>query len=1156
MVFKIRGRRMAQAAAEARRFVGMFAACWVLASAPLTGGRVAAQDEPKAEKPPTFAAADVEFFQKEVEPILKARCLKCHGGEDKIRGDFRVTSRSAVIRGGELGPAVSLDKPDESMLLKAVNYDGLEMPPTGRLPAAEVAILTRWVKAKLPWTPGKEDEPLKPRSHGLVVDEKAKSYWAYQPIKRPAVPAVKRGDWVRNPIDAFLLAKLEAAGLSPNEPADPAALIRRTTYDLTGLPPKPEDVDAFVANPTPAAYEALLDRLLDSPQYGEKWGRHWLDLVRYAETHGYERDSAKPFAWRYRDYVVDSFNKDKPYDQFVREQLAGDELDEVTAETLTATGYYRLGIWDDEPADRPLAHYDVLDGIVGTTAQVMLGMSMNCVRCHDHKRDPIPHRDYYKLLAFFHGVSDMNVGNLKKVATDQDRATFAVTLRERQQQEGKLYAEIYQMQQQLKQELARRGGADSEQALASDLVDVQYRFYRDSWDALPDFEGLKFEASGVVGDNVISLEPASRPEAIGLVFEGKLKVPAAGVYVFDADATEGIRLSVAGQKVIDRPGRGTHRVEGTAKLEAGFAPIRVEYFNHDKKPRLQLGWRSDKMPRRSLSEVAGDVPGRAFLADSRAKGQVWSYVTKKPETGWEKPGFEDMDWRRGEGGFGQPGTPGAVVRTPWNSSDIWMRTKFRIDNAGRKAPKSLALSIHHDEDVDVYLNGHLVYAAKGFLTQYERRGLDVAALQYLADGENVLAVHCRQTGGGQYVDVGLEDGRASASIVDLVKRHGAATWGEERAKQYATLVAQLDALRKEKAPEPGLEVMCVEERGVQPTHVLLRGNPGAKGEAVEPGVPEVLGGASFVSITSGTKNLAQAPKSGTSGRRLALAHWITSRDNPLTSRVLANRLWQHHFGVGIVPTPNDFGQLGELPTHPELLDWLAGELVDGGWKLKRMHKLLMLSSAYRMSSQGTEAALAKDPANHLWWRYPMRRLTAEEVRDSILAASGQLNLKAGGPSIYPPIPKEVLAGQSRPGAGWGSSSPEEAARRSIYIHVKRSLLVPILETHDVADTDSSCPVRYTTTVPSQALGMMNGEFANQQAAAFAGRLEREASGDLPKQVRLALRLASGRTPSDAEVKSDVDFVNRIQAELKLSAPAALTQYCLLVLNTNAFLYLD
>jgi hypothetical protein len=230
---------------------------------------------------------------------------------------------------------------------------------------------------------------------------------------------------------------------------------------------------------------------------------------------------------------------------------------------------------------------------------------------------------------------------------------------------------------------------------------------------------------------VISLEPASRPEAIGLVFEGKLKVPAAGAYVFDVDATEGIRLIVAGQKVIDRPGRGTHRVEGTAKLEAGFAPVRVEYFNHDKKPRLQLGWRSDKMPRRSLSEVAGDVPGRAFLADSRAKGQVWSFVTKKPETGWEKPGFEDMDWRRGEGGFGQPGTPGAVVRTPWNSSDIWMRTKFRIDNAGRKAPKSLALSIHHDEDVDVYLNGHLVYSAKGFLTAYERRGLDVAALQYL-----------------------------------------------------------------------------------------------------------------------------------------------------------------------------------------------------------------------------------------------------------------------------------------------------------------------------------------------------------------------------------------------------------------------------------------
>jgi len=836
--------------------------------------------------------------------------------------------------------------------------------------------------------------------------------------------------------------------------------------------------------------------------------------------------------------------------------LAGDELENVTAETLIATGYYRLGIWDDEPADRPLARYDVLDGIVGTTGQVMLGMSMNCVRCHDHKKDPIPHRDYYRMLAFFQGVSDMNVNNLKKVATAEERAAFAVAQRERHAQEGKLYAEIYQMQQQLKQELARRGEGDGESVSAADLVDLQYRFYRDTWDKLPDFDAIKFEAQGPVVDNVITLDPASRQEAIGLVFEGKLKVPSAGEYTFDVDSTEGVRVVVADSRVIDRPGRGTHRVEGKVTLAAGLAPIRVEFFNVDKKPRLVLGWKSSTMPRRSLSERTGDVPGRALLADSRVKGQLWSYVTKKPEEGWQKPGFDDGTWQRGEGGFGQAGTPGAVVRTAWKSSDIWLRAAFRVDNARAKLPKHLALSVHHDEDLEVYLNGHLIYAAKGFLTQYTRHGLGADAVQHLAEGENVLAVHCHQTGGGQYIDVGLEDGRASASLDDLVKRYGETVWGAERAKHYASLVARLDESRKAKGPEAGMDVMCVEERGSEPTHVLLRGNPGAKGEKVEPGAPEVLGGVSFAALTSSVKSLEQPPKSGTSGRRLTLAHWITSHDNPLTARVFMNRVWQHHFGRGIVPTPNDFGQLGESPTHPELLDWLASELIDGGWKLKRIHKLLMLTSAYQMSSRGDEVALDKDPANHLWWRFPMRRLAAEEVRDSMLAVSGQLNLKSGGPSIYPPIPKEVLAGQSRPGAGWGRSPPEEAARRSVYIHLKRSLLVPILETYDVADTDSSCPVRYTTTVASQALGMINGEFANEQAALFAQRLRREAAGDVPGQVRRAVRLTTGRSPSDDEVRADVEFIAKLQAEQGLTADAALVQYCLLALNTNAFLYLD
>jgi hypothetical protein len=330
---------------------------------------------------------------------------------------------------------------------------------------------------------------------------------------------------------------------------------------------------------------------------------------------------------------------------------------------------------------------------------------------------------------------------------------------------------------------------------------------------------------------------------------------------------------------------------------------------------------------------------------------------------------------------------------------------------------------------------------------------------------------------------------------------------------------------------------------------MARGNAHNPGAKVAPGFPSVLGSADPT-----MPKPARGAKS--SGRRTLLANWIASKDNPLTARVFANRLWQYHFGRGIVPTPNDFGKLGELPTHPELLDWLADEFLRGGWHVKRMHRLIMTSAAYRMSAVADDKGFKLDPGNALFGRFNMRRLAAEEVRDSILAVSGRLNLKAGGASVYPKIPREVLQGQSMPGNGWGKSPPDEAARRSVYVHVKRSLLVPILSVHDQADTDSSCPVRYTTTVPTQALGMLNGEFTNEQAAAFAERLQRESANDLPAQVRRAIRLTTGRLPIDDEVKKDLAFIRDMQTKHKLTETGALKQYCLLALNTNEFIYLD
>ena len=747
---------------------------WILASVTLfiashLGSTEVGGGEGDQSKQPANAvtAEQLRLFEDQVQPILTARCIKCHGGSGKIRGNFRLDSRAAVLKGGDLGPAVSLDRPEESVLLQAIRHEELEMPPAGKLPRGEIDILTRWVKEGVPWGSRPDISPARVLAATSTVNAGdsiagARGQWSYQPVVRPRIPVVRDPGWVGNPVDAFILSRLEAERLRPAPEADRVTLIRRLTNDLIGLPPNPEEVDAFVADRSPGAYERLVERLLASPLYGEHWARHWLDLVRFGETNGYERDSAKPFAWRYRDYVIDAFNRDKPYDRFLREQLAGDEIEPGSSESLIATGFYRLGIWDDEPADPPLARYETLDGVISTAGQVFLGMTINCARCHDHKVDPISQRDYYRLLAVF--------------------------------------------------------------------IDV------------------------------------------------------------------------------------TH-----------------------------------------------------------------------------------------------------------------------------------------------------------------------------ADGKNLRKVRSN-------------DGRS-------------------------------------------IEVMAVAERGAAQAHVLLRGSPALVGPQVEPGVPEVLDEYS-TTIAKGR------------GKRRALAEWLTDPRNPRTARVMANRLWQYHFGRGIVPTSNDYGKLGEAPSHPELLDWLATELVAGGWKLKRMHRLITLSSAYRMSSQATTAELASDPSNRWFWRYPMRRLTAEQIRDSILAVGGQLRLKAGGPSVYPPIPREVMAGQSVPGSGWKTSPPDEAARRSVYVHVKRSLLVPILAVHDAADTDSSCPVRYTTTVPTQALGMLNGEFANEQAGHFADRLRSEAPGDLASQVRRAIRLTVARDPGPEEVRNDLEFVRNLMERSKLDERAAMSQYCLMILNTNAFLYLD
>ena len=365
------------------------------------------------------AEAEAAFFQEQVRPVLETRCFGCHGPQPTVQAGLRLNSRAAILQGGRRGPAVDLEDPESSLLIRAINYAGPEMPPGGPLPPEQVALLTRWVTQGLPWPEEQRQEPVtavREESDGSPGVEESRHFWSFQPPRRPQVPRVERQDWVRTPIDAFVLARLEAARLEPSPPAGKGALLRRAYYDLTGLPPSPAEVEAFLADASPGAFARVVDRLLASPQYGERWARHWLDLVRYAESNSYERDGPKPLVWRYRDYVIRSFSQGKPYDRFVLEQLAGDELEPAAPENVIATGFYRLGLWQDEPVDPVQELYEDLDDIVTTTSQVFLGLTLNCARCHDHKLDPLPQRDYYRFLAFFHGMKRYGVRKPETVA--------------------------------------------------------------------------------------------------------------------------------------------------------------------------------------------------------------------------------------------------------------------------------------------------------------------------------------------------------------------------------------------------------------------------------------------------------------------------------------------------------------------------------------------------------------------------------------------------------------------------------------------------------------------------------------------------------------------------------------------------------------------
>ena len=808
---------------------------------------------------PGVSAADLA---EQAYGILKTNCFACHGAAMQMSGlDLR--TREKALQGGERGPAVSPTSLELSFAWKFATHAAKpEMPPGRKLSHEDLGTLRKWILAAAPYPEvAVTDEEAERRAalkklEERPITEEERAWWAFRQPVRVEPPGSER-----NPVDRFLSARMAEEGIEPAPPADKRTLVRRAFLDLIGLPPSPEEVAVFVADDSPRAFEELVDRLLASPHYGERWGRHWLDLVHYADSGGYERDYDWPTMWRYRDYVIRAFNEDKPYDRFILEQIAGDEIDPGNPEAHIATGYLRLVLDNNIKDER--TRMDELDDHVSTTSLTFLGMTVGCARCHNHKFDPIPQKDYYQMQAVFFSTKEVNYPLVPDDVVEEHRTA-----------NDEITAE-----QDIREERIAEIEKPYRERLFEEKLDALPAYYREAWET-------------------------PQPER-----------------------TEGQRLNAR-------------------QVKALFRQIRA-------------------------SEVA------ALMSEEERS---------------------------------------------------------------------------------------------------ERKGLQ----------------------------------------------------------------AEVTALEKQRPePFPTARTVTEESSDALPSYFLHRGNPGSKGSRMDPGV---------LSVAAWQPVRFEPPLDAarTSHRRRQFAEWIASKENPLTARVMVNRIWQHHFGEGIVRSASNFGKTGQKPSHPDLLDWLATEFVHSGWSVKHVHRLVMNSEAYRRSSDDVGENLSKDPENRLFWRMPRRRLEAEAIRDQILAVAGTLDRSVGGPAVRPYINPDLW--QSSTSRVWGGQEvgARETWRRSVYVFSKRSIRYPMFEAFDQPDMVGHCSERVSSTVAPQALLLMNNAEVLLQAKFFAQRLVKEAGPDIEAQVNRAFELALSRPPTPAEQQRAVDFVR--------SNPTGLVDFCQTLFNLNEFVY--
>ena len=1006
-----------------------------------------------AAEPPLQAPIDpaaLQFFETKIRPILADNCYSCHSEKaEKLKGKLYLDSRAGVARGGEGGAVVVPGDVEKSRLILAVRYklkDG-EMPPDGPLKPAEVAALEAWVKMG---APDPRDTATKlPALNQKKIDIAAgKQYWAFLPLKNSPPPQkVSIPNWCRTPIDHFVLAKLDEKKVQPNPEIDKRRLIRRVYFDLIGLPPEPEKIEAFVKDSSPVAYEKLLDELLASSHFGEKWGRHWLDLARFAESHGFEQDYDRKFAFHYRDFVIDALNRDMPYDQFIQWQLAGDELAPNDIQALKATGFLAAGVHATQITANQAEkeRYDELDDLAQTIGTSMLGISFGCARCHDHKFDPIPTRDYYRLISTF----TKTVRSEVELDFDRENTLKALTLFDAEHKP--LVDALAKFE---REELPARFAAWEHSAAAQELR------------AKPAWELLEFTDFKSEGGATFTKQPDGSLLASG-------KNAKFDTYTLTAHTSlkniTGFRLEALADKsmVKSGPGRAGNGNFALSDFSVTAAPL-------DKK---QAAQQTLKLKNAKADFEQNGLPVAAAIdADKKS---AWAI---DPQFGKDHTATFET-----EGAAGFDGASILVFKLHFNNNDGHSMGRVRL--SATEMPLPLAF------------DGAGVPARIAVVldTPLEKRSSE-------------------QTGA-------LQD------------------WFKRRDPKWLALKKSVED-HAARAPKGKLEMVLIASEGTPPirlhtqgpdfyeqTFLLSRGDLNQKIEQALPGFPQVL-----VRADSDAR-WKSAPPAGSklSFHRTELAKWITDEQagaGHLLARVIVNRLWEKHMGRGIVATPSDFGAQGSKPVDAELLDFLARELIAGGWKLKPIHKLIMSSAAYLQDSAYDPKKAELDAEGKLFWRRKSVRLEAEIIRDSMLAVSGTLDPRMFGPGTL----------------------DEGDKRRSVYLTVKRSHLIPMMAVFDAPNATQAIGQRSSTTVAPQALELLNNRHVRDYAKAFAKRVAPAADTPFQTTINNAYMLALGRAPDETELKDSLEFLN--DAIKQTNRNQALADFCQALMGLNEFVYVE